>query len=94
MMCCICRRKNRPFDPNIHNDRKVADHDHVTGYYIGAAYDECNRKRRVVFDIPVFFENFRGYDSQLIVTVLFDAAYQTLKIEIIGQNMEHYMQVK
>ena len=94
VLCCICRRQNRPFDPNIQNDCKVADYDHVTGYYIGAAHDECNRKRRVVFDNPVFFHNFRGYDSHLIVTVLSDATYRTRKIKVIGQNMEHYMLVK
>ena len=87
-----------PSEPPIRsqhfNDRKLADHDHVTGYYIEASHDECNRKRRVVFDIPVSFHNFRGDDSHLIVTVLSDAAYWTRKIEVIGQNMERYIQVK
>ena len=94
VVCCICHRQNRPFDPDTPNDRKVADHDHVTGYYIGAAHDECNRKRRVVYDIPVFFHNFRGYDSHLIVTAMSNAQYRTRGIEVIGQNMERYMQVK
>ena len=94
VMCCICHRQTRPFDPTIPNDRKVADHDHVTGYYIGAAHNECNRKRRVVFDIPVFLHNFRGYDSHLIVTALFSPQYRTREIQVIGQNMERYMQLK
>ena len=94
VICCICHRQTRPFDPTIPNDRKVADHDHVTGYYIGAAHDECNRKRRVVFDIPVFFHNFRGYDSHLIVTALSSPQYRTREIQVIGQNMERYMQLK
>jgi hypothetical protein len=92
--CCICHRQNRPFDQTNPNDRKVADHDHVTGKYLGAAHDECNRKRRVVYDIPVFFHNFRGYDSHLIVTALSNAQFRTRGIEVIGQNMERYMQVK
>ena len=50
--------RDRAFDLESPNDRKVADHDHVTRYYFGAAHDECNRKRRVVYDIPVFFHNF------------------------------------
>ena len=83
-----------PLRSDSPNDRKVADHDHVTGYYFGAAHDECNRKRRVVYDIPVFFHNFRGYDSHLIVTALSNAQYRTRGIEVIGQNMERYMQVK
>ena len=53
-ICCICHNRNRQFESNSPNDRKVADHVHLTGYYIGAAHDECNRKRRVVFDIPFF----------------------------------------
>ena len=94
LICCICHRQTRPFDPTIPNDRKVADHDHVKGYYIGAAHDECNRKRRVVFDIPVFFHDFRGYDSHLIVTTLSSPQHQTRQIKVIGQNMERYMQLK
>ena len=48
----------------------VADHNHVTYYYIGAAHDECDRKRRMVFDIPVFLHNYQGYDVLLLVTAL------------------------
>ena len=58
LICCICHRQTSRFYSTIPNDLKVADHHHVTGYYIGAAHDECNRKRRVVFDIPVFLHNF------------------------------------
>ena len=70
VICCICHRQSRPFDPTIPNDRRVAHHDHVTSCYIEAAHDECNRKRRVIFDVPVFVHNFRGYDSHLIVIAL------------------------
>ena len=93
LICCICHRLTRPFDPTIPNDRKVADHDHFTGYYIGTAHDECNRKRRVVYDIPVYFHNFRGYDLH-IVTALSSPLYQTREIQVIGQNMERHMQLK
>ena len=91
---CICRRQNRPLDPTSANDRKVADHDHVTDIYIGAGHDECNRKRHVVYDITVFFHNFRGYDSHLIVTALSDAQHRGRSIEVIGQNIKRYIQVK
>ena len=47
-----------------------------------------------MYDIPVFFHNFRGYDSHLIVTALSDAQYRGRTIEVIGQNMERYMQIK
>ena len=94
LICCISHRQTPPFDQTIPNDRKVADHDHVTGYYIGAEHDECNRNRRVVFDILVFSHNFRGYDSHLIVTALSSPQYRTREIQVIGQNMERYMQLK
>ena len=48
----------------------------------------------MVFDIPVFLHNFRGYDSHLIVIALFSHQYRTCEIQVIGQNMERYMQLK
>ena len=93
-ICCICHKQDRPFDRTNPNDRKVADHDHLTEYYIGAAHDKCNRKRRVVFDIPFIFHNFRGYDSHLIVTAISRLEYRRRKIQVIEQNMERYMQLK
>ena len=78
---------------HYHPQRKVADHDHVRGYDIKAAHDECNRERRVVFDIPVFLHHFRGYDSHLIATALSSPQYRTREMQVIGQNMERYMQL-
>ena len=54
----------------------------------------CNRKRRVVFDFPIIFHNFRGYDSHLIVTALSRPEYRTREIQVIGQNMDRYIQLK
>jgi len=90
--CCICHNPQRPFIGGDGNWQKVHDHDHVTGYYIGAAHDLCNRRRRVVYEIPVFLHNFRGYDSHLIVQSF--KHYQNREIKVIGQNLERYIQVK
>ena len=65
--CCICHSKKRNFVPYEDDWRKMRDHDHVTGYFIGAAHNLCNKRRRVVFQITVFIHNFRGYDGHLIV---------------------------
>ena len=65
--CCICHNKNLSFIQEYYDWRKVHDHDHVSEYYIGAAHNLCNKRRRVVFLIPVFIHNFRGYDGYLIV---------------------------
>ena len=89
--CCICHNKKRPFDPLSDDWRKVRNHDHVTGYYIGAAHNLCNKRRRVVFKILIFIHNFRGYDSHLILHCFQN--YPKREIKVIGQLMERYMQV-
>ena len=90
--CCICHKNNRPFIDGDTEWRKVADHDHVTGYYLGAAHDLCNRLRRVCFEIPVFFHNFRGYDGHLIVQSFNEHPQRS--VTVIGQTMEKYLQVQ
>ena len=66
IVCCICRCADSPFDGEHVDCHKVHEHDHVTGYYIGAAHDLCNRQRKVIYYVLVFFDN-RGYDKYLIV---------------------------
>ena len=70
----------------------MLDHDHVTGYYIGAAHDLCNRQRKVIYDVPVFFHNLRGYDGHLIVKEM--ATYHGRAIKPIGKNIKRYLQIK
>ena len=91
-VCCICRRTDRPFDGKHADWRMVHDNDHVTGYYIGAAHDLCNRQRKVIYDVPVFFHNLHGYDGHLIDKEM--ATYPGRAIKPIGQNMERYLQIK
>ena len=68
------------------------NHDDITNYYIGAAHDICNRKRKVIYDAPLFFDYLRGYDKHLIVKEL--ATYVGRAIKPIGQNMERYLHFK
>ena len=86
--CYLCRH---PFTPGERKGDKVRDHDHLTGKFLGAAHNLCNIKRPVVYQIPVFFHNFRGYDSHLIVHAF--QQFQDREIRPIGQNMEKYLQV-
>ena len=70
---------------------KVCDHDHITGYFLGAAHQQCNLERNISFKIPVFFHNFRKYNKHFI-------GYEfeiRLDVEIkeIFQNMKKYLQV-
>ena len=85
----ICRHE---FEENEAKGPKVRNHDHITGWFIGAAHRQCNLERPVSFKIPVFFHNFRGYDAHLIVHEFGKLPYHEIKV--IGQNMEKYLQVE
>ncbi len=71
------------------NNPKVRDHDHLTGSFRGAAHRTCNLKLTTEYKIPVFFHNFRGYDSHLLVWGL--AKYPNSKLSVIGQGVEKYL---
>ena len=62
--CYICRHEVLEGEAK---SPKVRDHDHITGWFIGAAHRQYNLERPVSYKIPVFFQNFRGYDAHLIV---------------------------
>ena len=87
--CYICRHAVEEDDPK---GPKVRDHDHITGFFLGAAHRQCNVERPVSFRIPVFFHNFRGYDAHLIVHKF--GRRPDREIKVIGQNMEKYLQVE
>ena len=73
-------------------DIKVRDHDHLTGAYRGAAHNSCNLLLRRQYKIPVFFHNFKGYDSHLLVWGL--AKDKNAKISVIGQGLEKYLLIQ
>ncbi len=68
---------------------KVRDHDHLTGIFRGAAHSKCNLMLRKTNKIPIFFHNFRGYDSHLVAKGL--TKFSKKKIHIIGQGLEKYL---
>ena len=70
----------------------MLDHDHFTGQYLGAAHSFCNLQRRKTLKIPVFFHNFRGYDSHFIAQAF--GEFKDVEIKVIAQSMEKYMQVE
>ena len=86
-VCCICHNKNQPFDPYEDDWRKVHDHDHVTGYFINAAHNLCNKRRRVVSLIPFFMHNLRVCDSYLIVQGF--TMFPEREIRVIGQSIKN-----
>ena len=87
--CYFCRHD---YVQGEANGSTVRDHDHITGWFIGAAQRQCNVERPVSFKIPVFFHNFRGYDAHLIVHAF--GKRPDREIKVISQNMEMYLQVE
>ena len=81
--CYICKKKF------VRESEKVRDHCHITGNYRGAAHSRCNLQLQKTYKIPVFFHNWRGYDSHLIVHKL--PNYPEMNVNIIGQSMEKYL---
>ena len=67
-VCHICKKNF--FDDDSGNFTKVRDHDHITTQFLGAAHNLCNRNRRENYKIPVFFHNFSGYDSHILIQAL------------------------
>ena len=80
--CWIC---NKLF---IDEDKKVRDHDHITGKYRGSAQSDCNNNLKLTKKVPVIFHNLRGYDSHLIMQEIgkFD-----IKANVIPNGLEKYM---
>ena len=63
--CYIC---GRPFISNSQARKKVRDHDHITGEYLGAACASCNIQRVLKNQfIPLFFHNGKNYDLHHII---------------------------
>ena len=51
--------------------KKVVGHDHLTGKVRGIAHSYCNLNYHLVdTKIPIFFHNFKGYDSHYIIKEL------------------------
>ena len=80
--CHICRK---PFNTD-HTD-KVRDDDHVSGQYRGAAHKCCNIPIRRTCKIPIFFHNFRAYDSHFIAMYMME--FPAVCIKVIGQGMRN-----
>ena len=59
----ICWNCNKLFDVS---DNKVSDYCHVSGKYRGAAHWSCKVNFKMIKNVPVIFQNLKGYEIQLI----------------------------
>ena len=53
--CYLCNERFQ----NTKHLKKVRDHCHYTGSYIGAAHSRCNLERQMDTRLPIVFHNFR-----------------------------------
>ena len=60
--CWIC--KNKLF---TEEDKRVRDHDHITGKHRGSAHSNYNFNPKLNKKVPVKFNNLKGYDDHLIM---------------------------
>lgn len=70
--CHIC---DEPFcwdpeDVDYTNRRRVVDHDHVSGSFVGLAHSVCNLHRKEKLRIPVLAHNLSGFDANFIIQEL------------------------
>lgn len=83
-VCYLCKL---PFQSQFKGKRKVKDHCHYSGEFLGAAHSDCNWKRTVNRNIPIFIHNFQNYDSQFIMQGL---KYNDSSVAGIPYNMEKF----
>lgn len=85
--CYICGDHFKEWGPK----KKVADHDHSTGKYIGPACNECNLKRQARrYFIPLVFHNAKGYDLHLLLKEITKEQY-ACKFEGIPNSSEKFL---
>jgi hypothetical protein len=80
--CHICEKEF------THNDFKVQDHCHLTGYFRGAAHKSCNLNYKLSNFLPVFVHNLGGYDSHMLIK---EFGLNKNEIKLIPKNEEKYI---
>ena len=77
--CYIC---HDPFLTKGKAKKKVRDHDHSTGDYLGPACNECNPKRQNRrFFLPLIFHNAKGYDMH---PILQEVSKKSMGVSLMG----------
>ena len=101
--CYLCDTEFSPSDDDSHsssqqscgdpNNKKVRDHDHCSGDYLGAAHNKCNLTRQVRKNtkIPIFFHNLKNYDGHLILKHLTNSNSRFGEPTCIAQNFEKFI---
>jgi hypothetical protein len=87
--CYLCNKIFSLTDIDMgDHDKKVRDHCHNTGVFLGAAHNSCNLYRRSQYKIPLYCHNFIGYDSHLLINALKHLDPNLYKIIVLPKNLE------
>jgi hypothetical protein len=88
-LCYLCKTS---FDNSYMSYRKVRDHDHYTGEYLGPAHNKCNLRRRSKGTVPVYVHNLSNYDMHFIVAAL--KHYHGGAVKALPFNLEKFRTLK
>ncbi len=83
-MCYLC---DEQFGEN---EKKVLDHDHLTGEFLGVAHNKCNLRRREVVKLTCLSHNMTGYDSHLIIPKLSKFNDRIFSLSAIPLNTQKF----
>ena len=79
------------FNESAEKLKKVCDHDHTTGLFVGAALKHCNFLRSFTkTKILIFFHNSQGYDSHFVIDEI-SRFTKIKKIERIPKTEDKYI---
>lgn len=81
-ICYLCMEKFTD------SNKKVRDHDHLTGYFRGAACNNCNINYKLPNFIPVIMHNLSRYDAHFIVPEL---GRDNGNIEVLATTNENFI---
>uniref|UniRef100_A0A336MAQ8 CSON012963 protein n=1 Tax=Culicoides sonorensis TaxID=179676 RepID=A0A336MAQ8_CULSO len=71
--------------------RKVRNHNHVTGLFIGAACNQCNLQYYLSKEVSVFLHNLSKYDAHFFIKELSKINSSSSNISIIPSTDETYI---
>ena len=70
---------------------KVRDHDHITGRYRQTLCRKCNLRLRLNRrELPIFFHNFKNYDSHIICYKAI-GRMKSWKLDVVAATAEKYI---
>jgi len=83
--CTTCNLCKNGFSKE---NRKVADHSHLSGHFRQTLCNTCNLKLQTPNFVPCFFHNLSNYDAHFIVTEL---GYDANSIKVIANSEEKFI---